>query len=776
LHCFIFIQKKHLLLNNPIDISEDFYTPENEFFLAGNVTEFNAQKAEGVIEWNFHRWAYDWFFNKIDKHLQPQTEKSAPFQDYDVHPRCKFSISLISQRTFRLRMQTTTATQTERPSLMLVNESPIDKTWKIKKSKKEIIYNSSVGKIVIQKNPWQLKIFGSNNNLLTETKTAQALSGMYSKMLPFLFVRRATDNSRSIAASFSLHTDEKIVGCGESFTALNKRGQKINLFTVDTQSTASQQMYKPIPFFFSNKGYGMFVHTSTPCTFDFGNTHAGSQTLFIGDDALDIFFFIGSPKEILHEYTNLTGKSPMTPLWSFGLWMSRFSYRSQKETLEVAENLRAYKIPCDVIHIDAGWFKKGINCDYSFCEENFPSPKKMMGELNRKGFKTSLWQIPYFTPLNPIFDEVVNEQLFINDGNGNIPTQDAILDFSNEKTKAWYTKKLKALFDLGASCIKADFGEAAPLNGFYASHHSGFYEHNLYALRYNKLVSEITKASTKENIIWARSAWAGSQRYPVHWGGDAEVSDIGMACSLKGGLSLGLSGFTFWSHDIGGFSAVPNEELFKRWAFFGLLSSHSRVHGFPPREPWLFSEDFQNAFRKVAELRYKLMPYIFTQAYIASEQGLPLMKALLLNYPEDETAWFIDDEYLFGDDLLVAPLMENTTARKVYLPFGKWIDYQTKKIYEGEKWHVIEAGELPGILLVRNNSLIPHMELAQSTAFMNWLKIEWIAFSDTQHAEGKLFSPTTNKLQPVSASLQNKQWRFTDNKTATKNFRIKSYI
>ena len=749
-----------MLLNNPIDTSEDFYKPENEFFLAGSITQFDAQKAEGLIQWNFHRWAYDWFFNKIDKHLQLQTEKSAPFQDYDAHPQCKFSISFISQRTFRLRMQTTTATQTGHTSLMLVDEPAVDATWKVKETGEAISYISKAGKIIIQKASWQLKIFDNHNNLLTSTKATEALSGMHSKMFPFSFVRRATDNSRSIAASFSLHTDEKIVGCGESFTALNKCGQKINLITADTQSTASQQMYKPIPFFFSNKGYGMFVHTTTPCTFDIGNTHAGSNTLFIGDDALDIFFFIGSPKEILNEYTSLTGKSPLPPLWSFGLWMSRFSYRSQQETLEVADKLREHKVPCDVIHIDAGWFKKGINCDYSFCKNNFPSPKKMMATLSDKGFKTSLWQIPYYTPLNPIFDEVVNEKLFVADGNGNVPTQDAILDFSNEKTKAWYTKKLKALFALGASCIKADFGEAAPLHGWYSSQRSGYYEHNLYPLRYNKLVSEITKACTGENIIWARSAWAGSQRYPVHWGGDAEVSDTGMAYSLKAGLSLGLSGFTCWSHDIGGFSSAPNEELFKRWAFFGLLSSHSRVHGFPPREPWMFSEDFLNTFRKITELRYKLMPYIFTQAYIASQQGLPLMKALLLNYPGDETAWFIDDAYLLGDDMLVAPLMENTTARKVYLPQGKWIDYQTKKIYEGERWHFIEAGTLPGILLVKNNSLIPHIALAQSTAFMNWDKIECLVFSDGQQAAGKLYSPKTNKLQTISAILQNNQWQF----------------
>lgn len=761
-----------MLLNNPIDTSEDFFKTENELFLAGDVAHFNVQKAEGAIQWNLHRWVYDWFFNKIDKHLQLQTDKSAPFQDYDVHPQCKFSISFISQRTFRLRIETTAAKQTQHPSLMLAGEPAVDKKWKRKASAGEIIYAGSMCNIVLCKKPFQLKIFDQKNNLLTSTKSSETLSGMHSKIMPFSFVRRAADNSRSIAASFSLHPDEKIVGCGESFTALNKRGQKLNLITADTQSAASQQMYKPIPFFFSNKGYGMFVHTTTPCTFDIGNTHAGCNTLFIGDDTLDIFFFIGSPKEILNEYTNLTGKSPLPPLWSFGLWMSRFSYRSQKETLEVADKLRAHKVPCDVIHIDAGWFKKGINCDYSFCEENFPSPKKMMSALASKGFKTSLWQIPYYTPLNPIFDEIVNEQLFVTDGNGNVPTQDAILDFSNEKTKAWYTKKLNALFKLGASCIKADFGEAAPLQGWYTSQRSGYYEHNLYPLRYNKLVAEITKANTGENIIWARSAWAGSQRYPVHWGGDAEVSDIGMAYSLKAGLSLGLSGFSFWSHDIGGFSSAPDEALFKRWAFFGLLSSHSRVHGFPPREPWLFSEDFQNTFRKIVELRYKLMPYIFTQAYIASKQGLPFMKALLLNYPEDETAWLIDDEFLLGEHLLVAPLMENTKSRNVYLPEGKWIDYQTKKTYEGEKWHSIEAGDLPGILLVKNNSLIPQIELAQSTAFMNWSKIEWFVFSTEAHAEGVLFSPGTDTLQIIKAVSYNGLWDFAENKMLAKGFGI----
>jgi alpha-D-xyloside xylohydrolase len=718
-------------LNNPVDISRDFHAIENEYYIPGAICDFDSEKKKGKVQWNFHRYTLDWFFNKIDKHLQKHDDKGAPFQDYDIHPECDFSISFISPRTLRLRMKTTTAKQVDHPSLMLTQDLPNTDQWEQKENDKQIHYQSPHGSVVINKASFQFEVYDAHGKLLTRTQSMEELKAMHSKAIPFSFVRRSNDYSRSIAASFTLYPGEVLVGCGESFTALNKRGQKIVLWTADAQSTASGQMYKPIPFFFSNRGYGMFVHTSSPVSFDFGYTHDGSKTLFIGEDQLDLFIFMGNPSEILNEYTSVTGRSSMPPLWSFGLWMSRFSYRSQDEVKMVAENLRKYQVPCDVIHIDAGWFKKGINCDFEFCKEQFPEPRQMMKDLDKNGFKTSVWQIPYFTPLNPIFGEVVNNDLFVKDGNGNVATEDAILDFSNEKTIKWYREKLKSLFDLGASVIKADFGEAAPYKGWFASGRNGFYEHNLYPLRYNKLVSEITKESTGENIIWARSAWAGSQRYPLHWGGDAEVSDTGMAGSLRGGLSFGLSGFSFWSHDIGGFSGAPKEELFLRWAFFGLLSSHSRVHGFPPREPWEFSESFRQSFRKIVELKYRLMPYVFTQAELASQQGLPLVKALLLNYPDDPTSWMIEDQYLFGNDLLVAPVFEaNSKSRQVYLPSGQWIDYFSGEVFEGRQWHLMQTGSLPGILLVRSGSIIPHIELAQSTAFMDWSKIEMIAFGN----------------------------------------------
>ncbi len=755
-------------LNHPLDIIDDFYELENEYFVSGEVKDFNAKKGDGKIEWNYHRWQMDWFFNKIDMHLQKAHQKEAPFQDYESHPVCKFSLSFINSRTIRLRLKTTSALQQEHSSLMLDGEPQLKGGWKIKDDVEKTIYKSEDGLLILNKKNFKIDLFDAAGKLLTSTNSFEELEGMHSKKYPFLFIKRSTDYSRSIAASFSLMTDEKIFGCGESFTGLNKRGQKIVLWACDTQSTASKQMYKPVPFFMSSRGYGMFVHTTSPVTMDFGYTHEGSKTLFVGDDELDIFFFIGSPKEILSEYTNITGKSSMPPLWSFGLWMSRFTYRSEKEVITVAEKLRKNKVPCDVIHIDAGWFKSGINCDFEFNEKAYPHPRKMIAELKEDGFKTSLWQIPYFTPLNPIFNEVVKKKLYVKDGNGNVATEDAILDFSNPETIEWYSKKIKALLRLGVSVIKTDFGEAAPLKGLYASGRSGFYEHNNYPLRYTQLVSKITQEINHENLIWSRSSWAGGQRNPVHWGGDAEVSDAGMAGTLRGGLSLGLSGFSFWSHDIGGFSGSPKEELFKRWAFFGMFTSHSRVHGFPPREPWEFSDEFLKLFRMMVEMRYRLMPYIFTQAFIASQNGWPMLKAMFLNYADDPTTWTLEDQFMFGEDLLIAPIMEeNCIQRKVYLPKGKWINYLTNEVYDGLQWIDIKTGELPGIVLVKNGSVIPHIALAQSTEFMDWENIELVIF-DTENTsiKGFFYHPAL-KIHPVELICKNGKWKvasFSDTK------------
>jgi alpha-D-xyloside xylohydrolase len=555
-----------------------------------------------------------------------------------------------------------------------------------------------------------------------------------------------------MAAVFTLSPGEQIFGCGESFTQLDKRGQKVVLWTDDANGTESREMYKPIPFFLSSRGYGMFMHTSAPITCDFGNYFSGINSLMIGDDELDLFVFFGSPKDVLNEYTSVTGRSPLPPLWSFGLWMSRCTYFSEQQTREVAAKLRANKIPCDVIHLDTGWFETDWRCDYEFSRTRFTDPAKMISDLKRDGFRISLWQLPYFVPKNTLFNELIEKNLVVRDRKGNLPSEDAVLDFSNPATVEWYQGKLSKLLKLGVGAIKVDFGEAAPENGIYASGRTGFHEHNLYPLRYNKTVAEITKEVTGESIIWVRSTWAGSQRYPLHWGGDAESTDSGFAAELRGGLSLGVCGFSFWSHDVGGFTARASEDLYLRWLAAGMLTSHSRCHGVSPKEPWEYGPGAMDKFRKIVELKYRLMPYVYAQAKDSSERGLPMLRALFIEFPDDPGSWRVDDQYTFGSSLMVAPLLhEGENTRDVYLPPGSWIDYQTGRSY-GSGWHRIQAGEIPIVLLVRDGTALPLIQLAQSTVQMDWSKLELAVFAtEASTAKGLVFLPDADRLVEINA-------------------------
>jgi alpha-D-xyloside xylohydrolase len=501
------------------------------------------------------------------------------------------------------------------------------------------------------------------------------------------------------------------------------------MYLRDAQGVQNYRQYKAVPFFLSSNGYGMFVHTSTPVTFDFGHDFDQHTVVYTGDDVLDLFLFIGQPKDILTEYTALTGRSPVPPLWSFGLWMSRITYKTEAEVRDVAAKLRQYRIPSDVLHLDTGWFETDWQSNYEFSTTRFTNPRAMISDLARSGFHVSLWQYTYFTRKNKIRDELFRGGLAVRNEAGMIGEEDATLDFSNSAAVKWYRGKLAGLLAMGVGVIKADFGEGAPLTGLYASGRTGWYEHNLYPVRYNKAAWEVTKEVTGSGIIWGRSAWAGSQRYGVHWGGDAENTNSAMAATLRGGLSLGLSGFTYWSHDIGGFVNRAPRDLYRRWTPFGALSSHTRTHGAPPREPWEYDSAFVVDFRRAIELKYALMPYIYAQARASSEKGHPMMRTLFFEYPDDPASWLIEDEYFFGSDLLVAPLFDDVDHRQVYLPPGTWIDYQTGRAYAGAAWYDIRAGAIPIVLLVRQGAVIPHAAVAQHTAAMNWNDIELRVFA-----------------------------------------------
>jgi len=742
------------LVNEPVDISPDFKDFKNTYYLASELSEFDPASASGKIMYRRYEYSTRMAFNNVLGGLNPVKQNEFPSNEYEEAPVLPFSIEFISDRTIRIKAKSGFDRFDNEESLMLVNGRVVPgKPWKYSETKEGYVYSGPFGRVEIVSNPFQILVYDGNGKLLTSTNTMKENSGTYTPVLPFSYVRRASDYSRSFNAAFNLQPDEKIFGLGESFGPFNKRGSRVVLFTDDANGVQNESMYKPVPFFMSSRGYGVFMHTSTPISCDFGKYFSGVNALMIGDESLDLFLFLGDPKDILDEYTDLTGKSPVPPLWSFGFWMSRITYFSEAEGREVVSLLRKYKIPSDVLHFDTGWFGVDWQCDYTFAADRFDDPVKMMADFKKDGIRTCLWQLPYFVPKNALFNEIIERDLYVKNSKGNLPREDAILDFTNPEAVSWYQGKIKGLLDQGVSVIKVDFGEAAPVDGIYANGRTGFYEHNLYPLRYNKAVSDITFDVSGDRIIWARSTWAGSQRYPVHWGGDPANTYSAMSSTLRAGLSIGASGFSFWSHDIGGFVNKTPENIYRHWTPFGMLTSHVRSHGAPPTEPWEYGEDFMNAFREAANMRYELMPYIYAQAHDCSKKGLPMLRALFIEFPDDPGSWLIDNQYMFGSDMLVAPLFDDQNERDVYLPEGEWVDYQTGKKYSGG-WHHIAAGEVPVIAMIRAGSVIPKIKLAQSTAFMDWSKLDLKVYADEKgNAEGLVVVPG-GELQKILVSTK----------------------
>ena len=731
------------LLSQTRDMSGDFSDFGHHYFLADSLAGFDSATGRGLVKWTRHQLMPRQAFNANTYLLQPLKALDFPDTAYDNDPILGFRVDPVNEYTIRVRLYTSPVEPddpTDDP--MLVSPAPVNRdSWTVTDTSESIVYRSEAGSLEIRRDPWRLVLRNSSGKLLTETRTWSDNDSTQVKVQPFSFIKRGSDNTRSVNPVFSLMPGEKIFGTGESPTALNKAGQKVNMFVTDPQGPETADMYKPVPFYMSDRGYGVFIHTSAPVTADFGASYGGATKLFMADEVVDLFIILGTPKKILSEYTALVGRPEMPPLWSFGTWMSRITYFSEKEGREVARKLRENKIPSDVIHFDTGWFGTDWQCDYAFASDRFDDPAGMLADLKKDGFHTSLWQLPYFTPKNKFFPELVEKGLYVRNGRGQLPYEDVVLDFTNPETVAWYQDKLAGLLKQGVGAIKVDFGEGAPLEGIYANGRSGLYEHNLYPVRYNRAVAEVTRRTNGENIIWARSAWAGSQRYPLHWGGDAATTNTGLQGTLRAGLSLGLSGFTFWSHDVGGFVTESPEELYRRWLPFGFLTSHTRIHGAPPTEPWLYGKDFTDYFRKCAEMKYRLMPYVYSEAVTSSANGWPMMRALLLEFPDDPGAWRVDDEYMFGSSILVAPMMEAGSSRDVYLPGkGKWIDYQTGRVYT-PGWHRIDTAEMPVVIMVKDGTALPILPVAQSTDRLEWNKLTWKPFSADIPATGTATLP-----------------------------------
>ena len=505
--------------------------------------------------------------------------------------------------------------------------------------------------------------------------------------------------------SFKCTPDECFVGTGERFRKMDLSGQTFQLKNQDGQGVNNRRCYKNIPFYLSSRMYGCFYHTSDYCKLSLAD-HSTRSVQFLNDRAtLDVFLIGGqTPEEILKSYRMLTGFPQMPPLWSFGIWMSRMTYFSADEVNAICDRLRLEHYPCDVIHLDTGWFRTDWLCEWKFNPERFPDPKGFIQHLKDNGFKVSLWQLPYVAQgaeqigeakENKYISQPMQEEDSSTGGASNFSTLDyaGTIDFTYDEATRWYKNQLlKPLLDMGVKCIKTDFGENIHMDHQY---HSMEPErlNNIYSLLYQRAAYEVTKEVTGDGIVWARSAWAGCQRYPLHWGGDSASSWDGLAGSLKGGLHFGLSGFAFWSHDVPGFHSIPDfmnspldEQVYLRWTQFGVFSSHMRYHGTCKREPWHYPA-IAPIVKRWWKLRYKLLPYIIEQSELACKSGYPIVRALLFHHPHDRQVWHIDDEYYFGNDFLVCPVMNSHNRRDIYLPEGLWVNFFTGERLQGARWY-----------------------------------------------------------------------------------------
>ena len=506
---------------------------------------------------------------------------------------------------------------------------------------------------------------------------------------PFGTVENPASGERCFTESVRVSPGEAFYGFGERFSPLDKNGQELLNWVINPVGVSNSKAYKCVPFFYSSAGYGVYYNTARKIRFSMCSYYYKAYEVQVSDNHLDLFLFAGNMKTVLGRYSRLTGLSTVPPRWAFGVWMSRNCYMTQDEVESVADRLNAEKLPCDVMHIDWAYCKTW-DYDFAFDTRRFPDVGGMAAKLLEKGIRLSVWQLPYIKKTASTYANAEEHGYLAREADGRTAdTQagEAVIDFSNPEAVRWYQGLLRGLLEQGIRVIKTDFGENA--QDVYRYHAlDGKDMHNLYPLLYNKAAYEVCQeVYPGDSLVWGRSAYAGSQRYPVCWGGDSDSDYSGMYHSLRGGLSLGLSGFPFWSHDVGGYFCTPDRRVYIRWMQFGMLSPLVRFHGTSDREPWAYGPEAEDIYRRYAGIRYSLAEYLYSQAGTCVVEGLPMLRALVLEYPDDPGAARIDDQYLLGSQILVAPVFSDEPVRKVYLPEGNvWYDFFTGQCHEGGRY------------------------------------------------------------------------------------------
>ncbi len=527
-----------------------------------------------------------------------------------------------------------------------------------------------------------------------------------------------TPGGRYIHEQLDLGVGENVYGLGERFTPFVKNGQVIDLWNEDG-GTSSEQAYKNIPFYLTNRGYGVFINHPEQVSLEVGSEKVERVQFSVSGESLDYFVIYGpTPAEVLARYTALTGRPALPPAWSFGLWLSTsFTTNYDEATVtRMIDGMAERGIPLSVFHFDCFWMREFNWTDFVWDRRVFPDPAGMLARLHERGLKICVWINPYIAQRSVLFDEAAAAGYLLRRPDGSVWQWDmwqagmGIVDFTNPAARAWFAEKLDALMALGVDAFKTDFGERIPTDVAWFDGSDPQRMHNYYSFLYNQTVFEAVRArrGAGDAVVFARSATSGGQQFPVHWGGDCTATFESMAESLRGGLSLHLSGFGFWSHDIGGFEQTASAAVYKRWCAFGLLSSHSRLHGSSSyRVPWLYDDEAVAVLAKFTRLKASLMPYLYRAALQAHQEGLPMLRAMMLGFPADPACEGLDRQYMLGDSLLVAPVFREDGWVEYYLPAGKWTHFLSDETVTGGSWRREQVDYLSIPLWVRENSIIP---------------------------------------------------------------------
>jgi alpha-D-xyloside xylohydrolase len=605
----------------------------------------------------------------------------------------------------------------ERPSRLLVPEAPARADWDLEETSAGWSVSTGIASLAVDRDPFRLRLNDAvGAERFVDEPNDRDIRGGYHHF--------PTGHARGLRwLTARLKPGEALFGLGEHFGALDRRGQAFASWTVDAFGVRSDRAYKNVPLLASSEGYAVFFDMTGPIYYDLGQASVAAWQATARADHLRAYLIVGDGiAPLIRAYHQLTGAPAVPPDWSFGFWISRWGYRNRDEVMAVARRMREERVPCDVIHVDPYWMRyhEGHHGDLEWDESAFPDPKGMIAELKALGFRLSLWESPYV----PLDSEMRAEGerkgfLMMAKGGGGpalvhgFAKPSAVIDFTNPDAVEWFKAKNRRLLEMGVAVIKTDFAEDMPNDAVPHDGTPAEQLHNLYPLLYQRAVFEATQEVHGYGLIWGRSGYAGSQRYPVHWGGDPGCTFEDMAASLRGALSWILSGAAFASFDMGGFFGIPtptdppSSELYVRWSQMGLLFSHARAHGHTaPREPWEYGEPALTIFRKYAQLRYRLLPYLYAAARNVAD-GRPLARPLVYDHPSDRTTWHIDDEYMLGPDLLVAPMFKPRGSREIYLPAGSWYEYWTDQRFDGPRWISYEA-ELETLpLFARAGAVIP---------------------------------------------------------------------